>query len=273
MDLQEALLTAMIPFVGWLSTAVFTNTKRAQRLRTIGESFEKLSLQLTTYGPESNSNQRLIAAVRLRRFFDKSGEHSIRHMFQRTCPYEKDALSVMTALLKTKFSVEDAALQKTLADGLAYANDIAGADLQEADLSNAFLGSRSGNENMSLSDLDFYKAKLIKASLKSADCSRAKFVSAEMSESVLTQAKLHGTDFRWSNLEKARFNKADLTNANFEGANLTNANFSEAILRNCIFKDSVLNGARFTNAIDIPETISAHLREIATSPTNQTESV
>ena len=260
MNLQEGLITAMIPFIGWLSTAVFTNTKRVQRLRVIGDAFERVSQQLTTYGPESNANQRLIAAVRLRRFFDKDGEYAIRNLTTRTCPYEKDALSVMSALLKTQFSAEDASLQKTLADGLAYANDISGADLQEADLSNAFLGSKGGGGSMMLADLDFYKAKLIKASLKNSDCSRAKFVSAEMSESVLTQAKLQNTDFRWANLEKARFNRADLTNANFEGANLTHANFSEAVLKNCNFKDANLSGAKFSNAQEVPALVTAHLQ-------------
>lgn len=259
MNLQEGLFTAVIPFIGWLSTAVFTNTKRAQRLRVIGDAFERVSQQLTNYGAESNTNQRLIAAVRLRRFFDTDGEYSIREFMTRTCPYEKDALSVLSALLKTKFSAEDSSLQKTLADGLAYANDISGADLQEADLSNAFLGNKGGGQSMSLSDLDFYKAKLIRASLKNADCSRAKFVSAEMSESVLSQAKLVGTDFRWANLELARFNRADLTNANFEGANLSNANFSDATLTGCIFKDAHLKGARFLNAVDVPEQVKSHL--------------
>lgn len=263
MDLQEVVLTSMIPFLGWLSTAVFTNAKRAQRLRTIGDSFERISQQLTNYGADSNPNQRLIAAVRMRRFFDKTGEYSIRTFLQRSCPYEKDALSVISALLKTKFDHTDSSLQKTLADSLAYANDISGADLQEADLSNAFLGSKVDGAGMSLTDLDFYKAKLIRASLKNADCSRAKFVSTEMSECVLTQATLHSTDFRWSNLEKARFNRADLTNSNFEGANLTNANFNDALLKGCNFKDAVLTGAKFANAKEVPDQIAEHLKQAA----------
>lgn len=259
MNLQDALITASIPFVGWLSAAVFTNTKQVQRLRVIGDAFERVSQQLTSYGPESSANQRLIAAVRLRRFFDTTGEYSVRNFFSRSCPYEKDALSVISALLKTKFEDEDASFQKTLADGLAFANDISGADLQEADLSNAFLGRKGGGGSMSLSDLDFYKAKLIKASLKNSDCSRAKFVSAEMSESVFSQAKLRECDFRKANLEQARFNRADLSNANFQGANLTNANFSEAVLTGCNFAEAKLDGARFLNAIDAPDQVKQQL--------------
>jgi uncharacterized protein YjbI with pentapeptide repeats len=259
LEIKDFFETAIIPFIGWLSTAVFTNTKRAQRLRTIGEAFDSISQQLTDFGQDSSPHKRLIAAVRLRRFFDKEGEHTIRSFNSSDCPYEKDAIGVISALLKTAIGDEDPALQKALADSLAYASDISGADLQGADLSNAFLGNKAGSDEVSLQELDFFQAKLIGASLKFADCRGAKFVQAEMRNCVMDSAKLMGADFRWANLTNARFKKSELTGANFEGANLNGANFAGAELINVIFKDCQLDGTIFTDAKNIPHQLKDHI--------------
>lgn len=261
MEIKDLFETSIIPFIGWLSAAVFTNTKRVQRLRSIGEAFDKISQELTDFSENSCPHKRLISAVRLRRFFDKNGEYSTRSLWKSTCPYEKDALSVISALLKTDIGNDDPQLQKALADGLAYASDISGVDLQGADLTNSFLGQKSGDKEVTLCELDFFNAKLIKASLKQANCSGAKFVQAEMMDSVLDQGDFQSADFRGAKLNRARFKKANLSNANFEGADLEKVNFSEANLQGANFKGCKLEGARFAGAKNIPELISSHLNE------------
>lgn len=259
MEIKEIFETAVIPFIGWLSTAVFSNTKQSQRLRSIGESFDTISHQLTDLGPESSPHKRLIAAVRLRRFFDLEGEYAIKSWLCTKCPYEQDAVGVISALLKTDLGNEDPQFQKALADSLAYARDISGADLQGADLSNAFLGNRLGAKEVSLKGLDFFQAKLIKASLKSADCRGAKFFQAEMTGCVMDYGKFNGVDFRGANLTNARFKKSELETAKFEGADLTGANFSEANLKDAEFKNCVFGNTKFSGAKNIPESVKEHL--------------
>lgn len=252
MDIKDVIETAIIPFAGWLSAAVFTNTKRGQRLRVIGDAFEKVSQQLTNFSAESSSKQRLVAAVRMRRFFDLNGEYALRTLRTTTCPYEKDALGVISALLKARVGDEDPGFYKALADGLAYANDLSEVDLQSADLSNAFLGRRSEQADISFKGLDFFNAKLTSASLKYARCEGAKFVQAEMKGCVLDYATLVGTDFRWANLENARFKHCDLSNAKFDGANLTGANFADADLTGATFADAILVATKFQGAKNPP---------------------
>lgn len=271
MDLKDWIQLLALPFVGWLSTAVFTNTKRAQRLKLIGDSFDAISQQLTDTGSGSSSQRRLIAAVRMRRFFDKEGEfaisevlikESIKHFsikIKFVCPYEKDALSVISALLKTPVGKDDPQVQKALADSLAYANDLSGVDLQGADLSNSFLGAKSSAEQMSLRELDFFGATLIKASLKYADCGGAKFVQAEMRECVMDYGDFASADFRGANLTKARLKHANLEEANFQGADLTQANFAEANLSGGVFNGCKLEGAQFKGAKGIPIEIMKRL--------------
>lgn len=277
----------------YLGREVLTNVNRAQRLRVIGQSFESLSGQLTDFGPENGPHRRLIAAVRLRRFFDIDGEYALQTLWRRSCPYEKDALSVISALLKSDIGNEDHALQKALADGLAYASSLVGVDLQCADLTKAFLGSKADPQGSSqvkrrsflsflarrsqtataidLRKLDLYGAKLDGASFKGAICAGALFVDCQARNAMFDSADLTGANFKRSQLDGAHFSQAKLSkcifqsaiasNSKFVEADLTGADFSQATLTGANFKNALLIGATFIKAKDIPSEISNRLDE------------
>jgi uncharacterized protein YjbI with pentapeptide repeats len=122
-------------------------------------------------------------------------------------------------------------LQKVLADGLRYAKNLKGADLQNCDLHKAFLGKRHIDDRLQLdlSDADLYRATCDGASLRGVIAKGA----------VFRKATLRGTVFEW----------ADLRNANFELANLDGAKFAGA----------QIGGARFEGAANIPLEVNALL--------------
>ena len=62
-------------------------------------------------------------------------------------PYAGEALNVITATLR---NVETGSFQKLLADGLAYAPTLKGADLQKTNLQGAYLGARDERPGRSL---------------------------------------------------------------------------------------------------------------------------
>jgi Pentapeptide repeats (8 copies) len=154
--------------------------------------------------------QRLGGAILLRRFFDPRTELGEGRM-----PYAREAIDVIVALLR---ETEPGNFQKLLADGLLYAPSLEGADLQRANLQNAYLGRKEGGKAPNLQRADFYRADLSAASLKGADASRA----------VFYQARLHNTIFKGADLREASFYGADLLGAEFKGARLTGANFDHA---------------------------------------------
>jgi hypothetical protein len=146
----------------------------------------------------------------LRRFFDEKTEQG-----GRGTPYAAEALNVIAATLR---NIETGSFQKLLADGLAYAPDLRGADLQKTNLQGARLGGERGVLNVDISHADFYKADLTLASLRNATARNAVFYQARLANTVLRGADLRG----------ANFYEADLLGARFDGAQLGGANFANA---------------------------------------------
>lgn len=186
--------------------------RRRDKLTAIRDAFEITVRDLAS----TEETQRLATAILLRRFFDEKSELGIRSTFhrQRSAPYAQEALNVMAAVLR---GLETGNFQKLLADGLAYAPDLRKADLQRANLQNAYLGPH--RVSAALEHADFYRADLSGASLK----------DSQATEAVFYQARLHSTIFKGANLAKANFYQADLSGAQFAGATLTGANFKEAV--------------------------------------------
>jgi uncharacterized protein YjbI with pentapeptide repeats len=126
-------------------------------------------------------------------------------------------------------------LQKVLADGLAYAPTLEGADLQRTNLHNTYLSPR--RREGTLERADFYRAALSGGSLKRARAAGA----------VFYQARLRGTVLRDADLRGANFFEADVTGANFAGARLANASFAGALgvpaeLRRFLNEDQIYTG-------------------------------
>jgi hypothetical protein len=162
-----------------------------------------------------NDLHRMAAAVLLRRYFDPRSEQGAPRR-----PYRKEVIELIAGMLRED---QPARLQKVLADGLRYARDIKGADLQNCNLRGAYLGHRTH---------DGWRLDLSGADLYEADCSEASFKEVVAKETVFLRATLRDTVFRGADLEAADFREAVLQGARFEGAHI--------------------GGARFAGATDIP---------------------
>lgn len=166
----------------------------------------------------------MAGAVLLRRFFDRRTEQGARGR-----PYVREAIEVMAGMLREEQPVR---VQKVLADGLRYARELQGADLQNCDLRNAYIGQKTGDkEAVDLSRADLYGAK----------CDRASFKGVVAQETVFMEAELRKTVFRDADCRNADFRRAKLDGAKFEGAQI--------------------GGARFDGAEGIPEQLAAFLDE------------
>jgi uncharacterized protein YjbI with pentapeptide repeats len=211
---------AWIAILGGFGTALlgilkyFNYRNRRDRLTLIGQAFSETVDALSS----QDQIKQLAAAILLRRFFDRRTEQG-----GDGAPYQQEAIRVIAALLR---ATETGELQKLLADGLAYAPTLHGADLQRCNLSGAYLGDRDGRK-VDLSNADLYKADLSGASLKGAIATGTVFYRATAARTVFEGADLSNADFR----------KADLAGARFDGA--------------------VLDGARFDGATNLPEEIAA----------------
>jgi hypothetical protein len=218
----------------------FSYRTRRDRISLVGQAFNS-----TVEGLSSDAEaKKLAAAILLRRFFDKGTEQGAAGT-----PYEHEAVAVIAALLRNTPTGE---LQKLLADGLAYASSLQGADLQECNLSRAYLGKRprtvvahaglrllaagrrgqpgtgSGRNGqpsdpslavpIDLTDADLFHADLTGASLRGALARNAVFYTTVARQTVFEGARLEGADFREAELEGARFTGAWIERAKFEGA-------------------------------------------------------
>lgn len=171
-----------------------------------------------------NTAAQLSAAVLLRRYMTlEIGKTKYLH---------QETINVISAILRT---IPTGVYQKTLADGLAYGEDLSGCDLQRTNLQNVYLGSKS--HTVSLNSTDMYMSNLTYGLIDNVVANKA----------ILYNAILYST----------RIKNSDFSNANFIGADLTNARFTNVILK----------GADFNKATNIPKEISLHLVDgIYTSP-------
>ena len=199
-----AVIGALIALIGALG---YQN--RRARLSAIRAAFNDVVASLAS----TDNRQQLAAAVLLRRFFDKDSELAVRGIRGRRVPYAGEALSVMTAVLRGLPSGE---LQKLLADGLAYAPTLEGADLQRTNLQSAYLSER--RPDGTLSRADFYRADLSGGSLKNAAAMNAVFYQARLRGTVCENADLRGANFFQSDVTGAKFHGARLKDASFAGA-------------------------------------------------------
>jgi uncharacterized protein YjbI with pentapeptide repeats len=214
----------------------FTYRTRRDRISLVGQAFSS-----TVEGLSSDAEaKKLAAAILLRRFFDRGTEQGAAGT-----PYEREAVAVIAALLRNTPTGE---LQKLLADGLAYASSLQAADLQECNLTGAYLGQRpravvthgglrllttgrrrgrgqsrlpgaghlAGSIDLTLADL--FHADLTSASLRGGVARDAVFYTATARNAVFEGAHLEGADFRQAELDGARFTGSWIEGARFRGA-------------------------------------------------------
>ena len=199
------LAAALTAVVGTILGVLQYIRSRRDKLAAVRQSFEAVVKSLAS----TVEVERISGAILLRRFYDPKSDVGFGGR-----KFWKDALNVSAAILRSQATGN---FQKLLADGLAFAPNLEGADLQKTNLQFAYLGARDGVRT-NLKRADFYRADLTRASLKNADAEDA----------VFYQARLHGTVFTDANLRNANFFEADLSGARFKGADLTGAKFDGA---------------------------------------------
>lgn len=176
-------------------------------------SFNTIIAQLSS----DNTASQLSAAILLRRFLRNSSNKE-KHGLQQ------EAINEVSSLLRV---LPTGIFQKTLGDGLAYAHDLSGADMQKTNMQDIYLGTKQGRIN--LSGVDLFRADLSFANLDNVDAFKAQFYG--------------------SILYNARIKNCNMTEASFYGADLYRVSF----------KNTILYKADFTNAINIPNEIQEHL--------------
>lgn len=220
-----------VAVVGALATALFGLTKyftyrtRQDRLGAVGTAFAAVVDGLSS----DNETRRMASAVLLRRFFDERTEQGMAGT-----PYFHEAVALIAGMLREE---QPAHIQKVLADGLRYAPDVRGADLQHCDLTDAFLGTRPGaGAVVDLSAADLFEA----------NCSRASFRGARLNRTV--------------------FYGATLENATLSDSDCTNADFRKAVLAGARFNGAMIGGARFSDATGLPPEVAELLDDTYTAP-------
>lgn len=227
---------SIMNYKGWLSIS-----KQQSQYQ---QSFDKIIEQLSS----DKITAQLSAAVLLRRFFKVEFNY---HLFNKNSKSKdtdayflrKETINVISSLLKT---LPTSVYQKTLADGLASCQNLADADLQNANLQNAYIGNKSYRIN--LSNADFYCANLSKALITDIDGQECYF-----KDSILC-----GTRFKNCDFTKASFQGADLTNAYFEDVTLTDADFNDAYNIPPIIAVNLKKGIyKGTDKISTPEVLAS----------------
>jgi len=188
---------------------------RNEKMREVGADFRNVVNSLAS----NEDVKRLSAAILLRRFFDAETEFGIAG-----APYAKEAIGVIAAILRDEDAKKN--IQKILADGLAYAPSLEKEDLQQTDLSHAYLGDRIRTD-ITIAKADLYNANLTGASLEGICAQGTIFYRAQCAGTKFANANLSGADFREAMLEGARFDGAKLGDAVFGGAKLHGARFKE----------------------------------------------
>jgi hypothetical protein len=247
-------LQGWVAVVGGLLAAVlglfkyFNYRSRRDRLAEVGASFALTVEALAS----DNETSRMAGAVLLRRFFDRHTEQGGRGR-----PYVNEAIEVMAGMLRQD---QPARVQKVLADGLRYARRLQDADLQNCDLSNAYLGKKQGDEaSVDLSRADLFGAKCERASFKAAVARETVFADAVLKKTVFTGADCRAADFRRASLEGAKF-RSDPAKQ-MPGADLRGADFRGAALEGADFADAQIGGAKFGGATGTPAEVSALLNK------------
>lgn len=178
------------------------------------QSFEKLVAQLNSI---KNPSAQLSASILLRRYFKDTPEDDKKEL-------RKEAIDVISSLLRVQST---GVLQKTLADGLGFATDLSGCDLQKTNLQDVLLDNKKQDILMNKTDLFL----------------------ADLSFANIEGIKGHGIIFYNAILFYARIKNCDFTDAIFRGADLNGV----------VFKNCILKGADFSEARNVPSFIKENL--------------
>lgn len=142
--------------------------------------------------------------------------------------YTKETKNLMVAMLRNSITVN---LQKTIADGFSYANNLNGQDMQYVNMVNALIKPKSriryeltGNvvfkhSRISMRKADFFHAVLQECSVNNVNAKGAVFYCAILCGTSFRNCILKNANFSNSNVRKVRFDEdCKLDGAIFKGA-------------------------------------------------------
>lgn len=166
-------------------------------------SFNKVVRDLSS----DNISLQLTSAILLRRFF------MVSEMRKNPDFLKEETINVISSLLRT---LPSSVFQKTVGDGLAYAKDLNGVDLQRTNLQDVCLEGKNGRLILNYADL--FMADLSHALVKNVDAEGAYFYHGILLKTRFKNCNLKYADFRNADLTKACFENVDLYKAKFDGA-------------------------------------------------------
>ena len=211
----------------------FNYRTRRDRIASVGESFATTVEALSS----DNETRRMAAAVLLRRFFDRNTEQG-----SAGAPYLRETIEIIAGMLRVE---QPDQLRKVLADGLRFAVDLRGADLQRCDLRHAYLGVKKGDRRrLTLAGADLFQAQLGRASLRDVDAHGAVFYEARCEDAVFSGANLEHCDFREATLTSTRFDGARVGGARFAGATDVPDNVAAVLGSDGVAKPGAIVGER-----------------------------
>ena len=142
--------------------------------------------------------------------------------------YTRNAKNLMVVLLRDSIPSK---LQKTIADGFSFANNMDGQDFQYVNMVDALIKPMSRvqyelkgldkykNKRLSMRKADFYHAVLQECSINSVDATGVIFFSAILCGSSFKNCILKKANFENSNIRKVKFDHdCVLEGASFKGA-------------------------------------------------------
>ena len=210
MDLSISDLLQLIAILGLVAAVVYGILKfvedflqrESRKRENYYKSFDTIVAQLSS----DVKTSQLSAAILLRRYFGDTWNN-------KKADLHLEAVNVISSLLKV---LPSGVLQKTLGDGLAYAEVLDKVDLQGTNLQNLYLG-RKDNVRISMEETDMFMSDISYATLNKIDGHGAIFLNA-----ILYHTQIKDCDFT-----NAYFKGADLSNAYFDKVQLYGANFSK----------------------------------------------
>lgn len=205
------VVTAVIAFTYVVIETITHKKEKAEILNSFSETVKQLA--------SDNSESQLSAAILLRRFINMELGFRGKFLYEET-------INVISSLLRT---LPTGIYQKTLGDGLAYAEDLSGKDLQKTNLQDLYIGNKT--RKIKMHETDMYMSDLSYALLQNIDGNGIIFYNAILLCTVIKDC--------------------DFTNANFNGADLAHVKM----------KNVLLKGASFCNANNIPDIIKAKLEK------------
>ena len=189
--------------------------KGAKSDETLRDEYQKSFDKVVTDLSSDNVSLQLTSAILLRRFF-------MINQMKKCGDFLKDeTINVISSLLRT---LPSSVFQKTVGDGLVYAKDLSGIDLQRTNLQDVCLEGKTSRLILNKSDL--FMADLSYALVKNVDAEGAYFYHSILLKTRFKNCNLKGADFRNTDLTKSCFENVELYHAKFDGA----VNIPEEIL-------------------------------------------